>query len=106
MKLSRLEEDLVGDLAQDDHGLWEVFQFVRLHSPSLTDEEVFQAGRDLIASWSERGWLEVVDASGVGAASSLVGLVDQLGQKALEASEAAPLLRLSKVGRSAIDWLS
>jgi hypothetical protein len=31
VELSQLETDLLGDMAQDDHCLFEVFQFVRLH---------------------------------------------------------------------------
>jgi hypothetical protein len=103
IKLSRLEEEVVGDLAQADHALWEVFGFVRFHSLGLNETEVFQTGRDLIASWSDRGWLESVDSSGAPAGvPSLVALVDQLGRQALEPFASAPWLRLSKVGRDAM----
>ena len=33
MELTRLETGLLGDMAQDDHALYEVFDFVRLHHP-------------------------------------------------------------------------
>jgi hypothetical protein len=32
-----LEADFFGDLAEDTHGVWEVFEFVRLHYSELTD---------------------------------------------------------------------
>ena len=106
MKLSSLEEDLAGDLAQDDHGLWELFQVVRLHSPSLADAQVLERGRDLIATWSVRGWLEAVDSSGKPVqVSSLVTLVDQLGPQALQPSPTSPWIRLSKAAHDAIPWL-
>ena len=53
--LDALEADFFGDLAQDTHGVWEVFEFVRLHYPDLTDEQVFERGHDYIfALASER----------------------------------------------------
>jgi hypothetical protein len=33
-----LEADFFGDLAEDTHGLWEVFEFMRLHHPALSDQ--------------------------------------------------------------------
>ena len=63
MDLTQLEKDLLGDLNQDSHRSWEVFEFVRLHHPAASDNEVFTIGRELIASWTERGWLRVSETS-------------------------------------------
>jgi hypothetical protein len=58
MDLSPLEDDLLGDLAQDRHGIWEVFEFVRLHYPDAREPEVGVRGHDLITQWLARGWLQ------------------------------------------------
>jgi len=57
-----LEADFFGDMADDTHGLWEVFEFVRLHYPELPDEQVFQRGRDYITRWIQSGWIRISDA--------------------------------------------
>ena len=58
-----LEADFFGDLPEDSHGVWEVFELVRLHYPELTDEESFERGYDYIAHWLRRGWIRVSDAA-------------------------------------------
>jgi hypothetical protein len=58
----KLEADFFGDLAEDTHGLWEVFEFVRLHYPELSDQQVFERGRDYITRWSDAGWIRISDA--------------------------------------------
>jgi hypothetical protein len=55
------EVDFFGDLAEDTHGLWEVFEFVRSHHPELGDEQVFERGRDYINRWVQSGWIRISD---------------------------------------------
>jgi hypothetical protein len=57
-----LEADFFGDLAQDTHGLWEVFEFVRCHHPELTDEQVFERGREYITRWIQSSWIRISHA--------------------------------------------
>jgi hypothetical protein len=57
--LDKLEADFFGDLAKDTHGLWEVFEFVRLHYPELSDQQVFERGRDYITRWNDAGWIRI-----------------------------------------------
>ena len=57
-----LEADFFGDMAEETHGLWEVFEFVRLHHPKLSDQQVFTRGRDYITRWIESGWIRISDA--------------------------------------------
>jgi len=57
-----LEADFFGDMAEDTHGLWEVFEFVRLHYPKLSDEQVFKRGRDYITRWIQSSWIRISDA--------------------------------------------
>ena len=60
--LDTLEVDFFGDLASDTHGLWEVFEFTRLHYPELDDQGVFKRGRDYITRWVDAGWVQISDA--------------------------------------------
>ena len=57
-----LEADFFGDLATDTHGLWEVFEFVRLHYSGLGDQQVFERGCAYITRWIDAGWIRVSDA--------------------------------------------
>jgi hypothetical protein len=57
--LDALEADFFGDLPQDTHGLWEVFELVRLYYPGLTNEEVFERGYDYISRWLQSDWIRV-----------------------------------------------
>jgi len=56
------EADFFGDLATDTHGLWEVFGFVRLHHPDLSEKQVFERGRAHITRWIDAGRLRLSDA--------------------------------------------
>jgi hypothetical protein len=49
MVLTRLEEDLLGDIAQADHALREVFELVRLHH-GREPATVRRIGRELLTS--------------------------------------------------------
>src|ERR1700704_4384459 len=60
MILSQLEEDLLGDISQDDHALREVFEFVRLHHGD-DPATVRRIGRELLTTWNARGWLSIID---------------------------------------------
>jgi hypothetical protein len=57
-----LEADLFGDMAEDTHGLWEVFEFVRSHHPEFSDEQMFERGRDYITRWIQSDWIRISDA--------------------------------------------
>jgi hypothetical protein len=97
MNLSPLENDLLGDLAQDDHSLYEMFEFVRLHHPALEDQGVLAMGRALVSSWVERNWLELAgDGAMWGSArtvTDLVPIIDRLGQDVLHYFVGSPWLR-------------
>ena len=56
-----LEADFFCDLAKDTHGLWEVFETVRGHYAKLSDEQVFERGRDYITRWIDFGWIRISD---------------------------------------------
>lgn len=108
MKLSTLEADLIGDMAQDDYDLWEIYQFVRHHYPKSSEEDVIAKGRNLLAEWSHRGWIEAyqndVEKTPI-RGEALLRLVDELGRQA--GSPADRSLRVSLTGRAYedVDWL-
>jgi hypothetical protein len=107
MLLSQIEEELLADLSRHAHGLWEIFEFVSLHAPVFSDGEVLEAGRDVLASWSTRGWLEVIAASGQPLAGiDIVAMIDALGDTALVPSPAVPRFGLSAKAYKDVDWLT
>ena len=110
MNLSKLEVDLLSDLAADTHGIWEVFEFVRLHQPGASDPEVFQIGRSLLEGWTRRGWLVVSTTplvpTAVKTLSEALELVDRQGLVATRYFEGAPSIDLSDKARDDAGWLS
>lgn len=58
MLLSKLESDLIGDMACDGYYSWEIYQFVRHHYPLASEDEVLKIGYGLLDSWVGKGWLE------------------------------------------------
>ena len=109
MELTELEQDLLGDLAQDDHALYEIFAFVRHHHPDFEDGGVFAAGRALVDCWIQRRWLVLAgDGAMWGAARSIddvVPLLDRLGVEATQYFLGAPWLRLAPKAYSDVEWL-
>ena len=109
MELTRLEADLLGDLARDDHALFEVFHFVRLHHPDAGDEEVLRRGRDLVAAWLRRGWLAVLPESGstpVAATDGLLASIDARGIAGTYGYDGAPRLVPGPAAYRDIEWLA
>ena len=102
LELSRLEADLIGDLAQDGHALYEVFEFVRVHQkPGRADlAHVLPLGRRLLQTWIDRGWLALAPnpegTARIASLDELVPLVDHLGALATEYFSGAPWLRLTE----------
>ena len=111
MELSRLEEDLLGDLARDDHALYEVFWFARLHQkPERADlAHVIPLGRRLLQSWIDRGWLALAPnpdgPARIDRVEQLVPLVDDLGALVAEYFAGAPWLRLTPKAAADVPWL-
>lgn len=111
MDLTQLERDLIGDMAQDDHCLFEIFQFVRLHHGDDL-ATVRAVGRDLLASWVARGWLETVSGPPFEDDTSPVTITDVLGlvdrAEILDAGfvGADTWLRLTDQAYVDVEWLS
>ncbi|MGZ5545095.1 MAG: hypothetical protein ACXWIU_10505 [Limisphaerales bacterium] len=98
-RFDALEADFFGDLAEDTHGVWEVFEFVRLHYPELTDEQVFERGYDYIAQWLRSGWIRVSDAplhpTTVRTHAELLHFLQERGPAASRYCENAPSVDLT-----------
>src|SRR5438270_170769 len=89
-----LEADFFGDLAEDTHGLWEVFETVRGHYAKLNDEQVFERGRDYITRWIDSGWIRISDTplypSTITGLSQAVEFLRQHGSAATRYLENSP----------------
>ena len=109
IKLDQIETDVLGDLAQDDHSLYELFEFVRGHRRDASDAEVLTSGRQILANWVQRGWLELAgDGAMWGAARSLddlLPLVDRLGINATRFFVGSPWLRLTNKAVIDVPWV-
>ena len=101
----RCEADFFGDLAGDMHGLWEVFEFVRLHHPDLSEEQVFERGRDYITRWIDSGWIRVSDAplhpSSVSDSAGLLGFLRKHGSAATRYLEDSPSIDITEEAQRA-----
>jgi hypothetical protein len=110
MVLTPLEEDFLGDLAQDDHALREVFAFVRRHHGDESTA-VRRIGRELLASWHVRDWLRVVnkppDWPGYQAASiaEVLQLIDAAESLGVEFRGADTWLGLTEQAFRDVEWL-
>jgi hypothetical protein len=108
MKLTPLEEDLLGDLAQDDHALYEVFHFVRHHYPEANDQEVLQRGRELIVAWLQRGWLALLHESSAEpaiATDALLSVIDAQGVGGTYYFDGAPRLVPGPAAYRDVEWM-
>jgi hypothetical protein len=87
MQLSPLEEDILGEMARDSHGVGELAGFVRAAQPELDDAGVFRLTRALLATWIERGWLALGSdprpRAGISSIDDLLPLLDRHGPRAL-----------------------
>jgi hypothetical protein len=87
MQLSPLEEDILGELAWDSHGVGELAGFVRASQPELDDPGVFRLTRALLATWIERGWLALASdprpGGGLSSIEDLLPYLDRHGPRAL-----------------------
>jgi hypothetical protein len=108
MNLSPIEQDILGDMAEDTHLLGEIFGFFRGANPDWSDQQVLSAGRDLIARWVNRGWLELSsmpsEQGPLTNVDELLPLIDRLG---VEASYGIKdlWLGLTRKAYEDIEWL-
>ena len=101
------EVDFFGELAGDTHGLWEVFEFVRLHHPDLSDEQVFERGQEYITRWIDSGWIRVSDAplhpSSASDPAGLLAFLSEHGMAATRYLEDSPSIDITEEAQRAYD---
>jgi hypothetical protein len=109
MQLSELENDILGDLNEDTHGVWEVFEFARMHHPSYDDQQIFEIGRGLLQSWNEKQWLRLSDTPLYPTRTETLGqMLEQINQLGVEATryyEGAPSIELTTKTYEDVAWL-
>jgi hypothetical protein len=108
VSLSKLEEDFLGDLSQDSHELWELYEFVRLHFDKVSDEEVLHRGNELLSIWVERGWLTARLSRNVPTILSgeqLLAHVNKLGFAAIDPEKGDLLLDITEKASKDVKWL-
>jgi hypothetical protein len=109
MHLSALERDLLGDLAQDSHELWEIYAFVRSSHPNLENDAIVRRGNELIASWVSREWLKAFrsrSSSDVLSGGELLAEIDGLGPQASDPAKGKIVLQLTDRASRDVKWLS
>jgi hypothetical protein len=108
IKLSQLEEDFLGDLAQSSHELWELYAFVRHHHASVPESDVQRLGHELLSAWIGRGWLKAArsrrDASTL-TGEQLFAEISRLGPAAADPKKGTIVLDLTDRAAQDVDWL-
>jgi hypothetical protein len=99
-----VETDFFGDLAEDTHGLWEVFEFIRCHHPQLADDAVFARGRDYITRWTDAGWIRISDSplypSTITSLSAIPEFLQQHGVASISYIENSPSIDITDEAQS------
>lgn len=98
MKLSQIEENIFDDLVQDSHELWEWYAFFRYSYPNQPENEIIKRGRELLAEWVKRGWLEAFQSRDYKLNmpdKELLDVVDKLGTQATDPIHGVILIDLT-----------
>jgi hypothetical protein len=102
-----VEADFFGDLAQDTHGLWEVFEFIRCHHPQVADDAVFALGRYYITRWADAGWIRISDSplypSTITSVAAIPRFLQQHGVAATHYIENSPSVDITDEGQRVYD---
>jgi len=100
--LDTLEVDFLGDLSSDTHGLLEVFEFVRLHCPDQSDDQILKTGTDYILSWTQKEWVRLSDKplypTTITSADEMMAFIKHHGTKTTLYAENSPSLDITEVG--------
>lgn len=109
MPLDSLEADFFGDLASDTHGVWEIFEFVRLHYPGSDEGEVLRIGTEYLSRWIENRWIEVaarpLHPTKAKSISDVSAFIQEHGVAATVCMEGSPSVDITEAGRLACDRL-
>jgi hypothetical protein len=100
--MTSVQTDFLSDLAQDTHGIWEIFGYIRLHHPNLSDDEVFQEGLSILKRWWKNGWIELskkpIQPSDIRSIDEAFTLMNKLKAKATKYFQNAPSIDITTTG--------
>ena len=109
--LSPLEQDILGDMAWDSHGVGELVGFIRSANPYFDNFQIFRDLRALLDRWIGRGWLKMAESSerraGVATIGDLLPFLDRVGPEAMDVDSAVPLpeIALTDQAFDDVEWL-
>jgi hypothetical protein len=110
-ELTALEQDILGDMAWDSHGIGELAGFYRAANPTATDADVFDFVRDLISSWIDRGWVTIGPENrervGLESIDDVVGFLHEYGPDlfSLDSDRRLPEVNLTEQAFHDVPWL-
>jgi hypothetical protein len=110
-QLTPLEQDIIGDIAQDSHGVGELAGYYRAAHPGAPDADVFAFVRSLLATWISRGWLQLGpgtrERAGLENVAELLPFLDYHGPSAvsLDSTVRLPEIDLTDQAHKDVEWL-
>ncbi len=102
-RLNDFEETLLEHMARSAVDLGTVFGIVGRYRGDASAEGVHRIGRALLASWIERGWLELASPDGKATAVRLQGLLAFVDAQATDGDAAGPTVWLQLTARARAD---
>jgi hypothetical protein len=109
--LTPLEQDILGDMAGDSHGVGELVGFIRSSNPYFTNFDIFADLRALLERWIARGWLRLCHSperrSGLSSIQDLLPFLDRVGPDAMDVESKVTLPEINLTDQAFIDveWL-
>ena len=111
IQLSPLEQDILGDMASDSHGVGELVGFIRSANPFLNNTEIFQELCDLLDRWIARGWLQLrpslAHPTDLTSIDQLLPFLNRVGPDAMDihSNTALPEVDLTDQAFVDVEWL-
>jgi hypothetical protein len=111
MELTELEQDILGDMREDSHGVGELVGFIRSRDPAAPDAIIFTRLRALLATWIARGWLQLGPGhrprAGLASITDLLPWLDGHGPSVvgLDSEVVLPEVDLTRRAYADVPWL-
>jgi hypothetical protein len=111
MELTKLECDILEQMAWDAHNVDEIIGFIRASSSYLGDFEIYRLTHDLLATWIDRGWLTLgkpgPDKPRLASVNEVLTFLEQHGPEAVSLDSEVPLPDITLTDQAFLDveWL-
>jgi len=111
IQLSLLEQDILGDMASDSHGVGELVGFIRSANPFFNNGEIFRELYDLLDRWIARGWLQLRPSlaypTDLKSIDELLPFLNRVGPDAMDIDSNAVLPEVDLTDQAFVDveWL-